>query len=246
MQWPKALFCLALVALIGMTALSASAQPRERELPWKVSNLKAIDAESGDPALIDRLADDALTGSQLFEMAGATNPDLKAALVNAELEYINKKHSGVTDANVADAMNALAKLVGAPPFAYTDKTEVRRLRMRMMLIMPALFARELRRTEKNGKSHIRENMSPIESVYLFARLIDQKISNPAYQLTAQERRERWGQLHQPLQPPSTEPNRRTRELEDAVFLASSKTSLRDLSLAATDVILTLVAHKGGK
>src|SRR4051794_12318734 len=121
MQWAKALFCVVLVALVGMSVETAYGQTEERDVPWKIINGKALDAVSGDPTAIDKLANDVLNGSQLLEVLSATNVELKANRVSAELRYMAKKHSGVTDAKVADAMNALAKLAGAPAFAYTDK-----------------------------------------------------------------------------------------------------------------------------
>ena len=248
MQWARIriVLCLISVALVCTLASTVNAQSRENDDPWKVSNKKALDATTGQPPALDELADDVLNGNLVLQMLSANDPDLKLKLSNAERNYREKKHASVSDEEVAKAANALARLIDAPPFAYTDKLEVRRLRMKMVVLMPALFAQRLRSDTQKDHSAIREGMSPIESMYLLAALIDQKMSNPDFQLTSQERRDKWEQLRQPAQEPSATLNRRTNELENAISLAASKSSLRDISAAGSDIVGKLVDRRGGK
>jgi hypothetical protein len=144
------------------------------------------------------------------------------------------------------AVNALAKEIAAPRFAYTDNAEVRRLRMRMMPIVPALFLRDLKSKDENGRACIREKMSPVEAVYLFARMVDQKLSNPNYQMTAEERQANWATTHGIHKPISAGPNPKTKEIFDAVTVVATTMNLRDMAASATDIISRLVAQKGGQ
>lgn len=242
----RGLLCSALAGVVVLCSIASAAQT-VAELPWVVTNQKASSAVSSNPTATAALVEDVLIGSAVLEKVYAVTPDLKATLVAAEMAYRNGQHPGVKDTNVATAINAIAKKLDAPAFAYTDKWEVRRLRMRMMPLVPALFARDLKRSDHNGKSHIREEMSPIEGVYLFARMIDQKTSSPDYQLTRQERREKWAHLHLPPRPPAAEPNPRTRDLLAAAAATTSTVGLRDLAAFTAETVQNLALQtEGGK
>ncbi|MGC2324906.1 MAG: hypothetical protein WA463_19885 [Terriglobales bacterium] len=233
-----------LVALLGLASATAIAQQGAGSRPsWKVTNDKAANAVSGEPTAVAALADDVLSGSVLLEPVSAANSSLRTDLIGAELDYRAGRHPGVRDERVATAINTLARKAGAPEFAQTDTAEVRRLRMGMMSTVPALFAHDLKREDSHGKAHIRDQMSPIEAVYLAARMVDQKIWNPNYQLTAEERRQKSNEAQLPL---PAGPNPKTKELLDAVTATPSTTSSTDLATQASDIFSKLVsAQEGG-
>lgn len=242
MRCTKTAWCALLVALLGLASANAIAQVAESGASWKVTNDKATKAISGEPTAVATLADDVLKGSVLLEPVSAANSSLRANLIAAELDYRAGRHPGVKEDRVVTAVNTIAQKAGAPAFAYTDKIEVRRLRMGMISTVPALFSHDLKREDSNGKTHIRDEMSPIEAVYLAARMIDQKVSNPTYQLTAKERKE---ELHQPPAPPSANSNPKTKELLDAVTATASTASPTDLATQAGDIFSNLVSAQQG-
>lgn len=247
MRNAKGQFWFVLLASVAIFSVGARSQTTEHHLPWKITNDKVATAVSGNPKAIALLADDVLSGSLLLEQLAAVNLDLRNNLINAELAYRNKQHPGVPDKRVVTVMNTLVKKINGPSFAYTNCAEVRRLRMSLIPVVPALFARDLRPADQNGKAHIREEMSPVEALYLLARLVDQKTSNPDYQLTVQERHEKWAKLHSSLTVPASEPNSRTQELFDAVNNQAKTISPRDLALSASYVVSNLLRkQEGGK
>jgi len=207
-----------------------------------VENDKASRVVAGDAAAVPELVDDVLNGSIVLEKLSTLNPDLRASLIAAEVDYRNGRHPGVSDDKVEVALNSLAKAAGAPAFAYTDTTEVRSLRMRLVPMVPNLFAHDLQKRAKDGKTRIRAEMSPAEGVYLLARLIDQKIYNPKYQLTADEHRVKSAELLS-----ADEPSPRTTEIMDAVGITTDAISLMDLDATANDVVVNLgLRQNGGK
>lgn len=234
------LLCTAVVMFVLVANVAVFGQSTNAHIPWANTNAKAAAAVSGNPAAIDLLADDLLHGSILLDKLSAVDPEIKKTFVVAEVSYRGSHHVGIKDISVTIAVNRLAKKIGAPAFTYTDCAEVRRLRMKMMPLIPALFARDLKRPNGKGGFHIRETMSPIEAGYLFAQMIEQKLTNPIFQLTSKERRANWKQLHTPGSSKSAPSNQRSTELLAAIESATKQQSLRDLALFGSDTVARLV------
>ena len=146
-------------------------------------------------------------------------------------------------------INAIAQKIGAPAFAYTNCAEVRRVRMRMMPLVPALFARDLKRSDGKGGFRIRQTLLPMEAVYLFASVIDQKLWNPDFQLTSQERRAKWAELHSTRSLRPSQANPRTNDLFSALETAATQESAKDLARFACDGLTRMLVARipeGGK
>jgi hypothetical protein len=235
--------CAVLFVFFLLSWVAASAQSAPARPAWKDTNEKALRAVSGDPAAIDALVDSVLQGDQFLHELSTLYPELRSSLISAETAYRHKTRLGIPDTQVTNAVNSIAKRVGAPAFAYTNCSETRRLRMKSMVTIPALFAVDLKRSGKNGKIHIRDSMSPVEAVYLLGRMVDQKLYNPGFQLTPSERRAKWTQLHAPQNSiqQTDQPNPRTNEL--LALLQSRRLSLRDEAAFAKDLVAQLIASK---
>lgn len=240
-RWCKLILLILLTVSIGALAQGASSNN-----PWKSTNDKSKIAVNRDPDAVGTLADDVIAGSIVLENLGAANSDLRSTLILSQLDYLNGKHAGISESDVVITHNSLAHLASAPAFAYTDKWEVRRLRMRLLSVVPGLFTQDIKR-EKQGKFAIREEMSPIEATYLLARLIDAKLNVPEFQLTASERRAKWSELHSKPAELAAGPNARTKQIMDSAKLAANNGSFRDLGAITETLIQNLgLRRKGGR
>lgn len=234
-----------LLAFLGALSSVVSAQIGERKRPWEVTNEKVKLAAGNDPAAVAELADNILRENLVFQALSSAQPQLRSDLIRAELEFRKSKHRDITESDVAKTLNALAKLAKAPAFVFTDKWEVRRLRMQLLPVVPALFTPELRCSDKSGSTSIREEMSPMEATYLLAKMIDSKLYSPDYQLTAAERRENWNKLHQKRRLPTSEPNARTKQLAQLAGALADRGYVSRIPEAAASVSSNLRLSSAG-
>jgi hypothetical protein len=140
--------------------------------------------------------------SPVNSMIRAEADRVKDRLKRSEIAYQQGKKEGVREENVVRAMNNLAGKFGAPGYAKTEKYEVRKLRVSMLSFEFDLVSKQVSKKSSkergDGKKIVESigpTMSPLEAVYVTSSLIVQKLTNPEYQLTHEERRAQWAEEH---------------------------------------------------
>jgi hypothetical protein len=107
-------------------------------------------------------------------------------IAKAEAAYRNGTQPSIHEADVVKAVNNLANTVGAPTWVRTNQAEVRKVRMRLLVSYPKLFASQ-EPPDNNGRyKALSENMRPVEASYLAICLLYQKHYNADLQFTDEE------------------------------------------------------------
>ncbi len=155
-------------------------------------------------------------------------------VVQAESAYRNGVHAGVQEADIVKAVNNLAKSINAPVWVRTNQAEIRKLRMRLLVTYPQLFASQEPPDAEGHYKALSEKMSPVEAVYLATSLLFQKRFNADFQFTEEEQAQ-----NAKLDPATVKTMhfQRKRELIDLLRGQSTTSSMRDL-LAASDHLFT--------
>jgi len=169
----KLLLLIPMLAPCQMT--HAQAQPRSpEESIYSHINRQAALSRSGNSAD----ADTELT-HQLFTSASVPT-DLADAfgftdrIVKAENKYRHGSHAAVREADVIKAINNFADSIGAPAWAHTNQTEVRRLRMHMLTLYPQLMSSQGPPDATHHYKAINDDMRPIEGAYVATTMVYQK------------------------------------------------------------------------
>jgi len=191
-------------------------------------NQKAIAVKSPDKAAIAELVDAVVSAYPVSRDVIGTSGELHDQLVLAELAFHNGNHKGVSETDVARILNRFAALVEAPPWAYTNESEVRRLRATMLISSPAIVGMQPASQYHETPHGLTSRMSPAESVLVLSSLVFQKLHNPEWQLTPEENKSHWMARHSPGYKPDWADNRRSVELQQKIDAASSRVSLRDI------------------
>ena len=201
------------------------------------------------PARIDNMASRAKYGAdqdvrELTEALLAQAPalsdignafDLKQRVVSAELKFRQGNHKAVTERDIAESLNRLATRMSLPGYAHTSKSEVRRLRMRLLTVFPHFIASDAPPSADGTFEAVSETMSPLQAAFAAAVLIQQKLTNPTFQVTEQEHQAK-KRAQSAMQKPIQE-GERTREIWDCVQRSASQSGLRDM-LSEADEFLT--------
>lgn len=168
--------------------------------------------------------------SQFFADAGI-RPEIAKAysfnerVVQAELAYRHGVHSGIGEQDVVKSINNLVASVGAPVWAKTNPTEVRKLRMLLIIRYPHMMASEAPPDKHGRYQALNDTMSPLEATYVAGSMIQQKLLNPEFQFSSDEQMQpdfKDGK-HQAAQSAA-----RTAELQKTLYQQSSLHSVRDL------------------
>lgn len=193
-----AVFSLIGAAVFNSLDFRASGMPAPASYDDNVAfsqlNIKARAVnEGGGSAAVNDLV------NELFTTFSATvASDVKTRIVNSELLYQANQRGGVTETAVVQVVNGLQVKFNTPEFSKTDTYEVRKLRQALQLLAPQ-FVGHGRQSEQSAvgdvNSTIVPEMSPAEAVFVALAMMNQKMSNPNYQLTQTERAAMWTDLH---------------------------------------------------
>jgi len=154
---------------------------------WERINHAAMKASKGDATAVGALADEVLAHHGIDQAMGALQSRIRTRLVAAEVDYQNGNSAGLTEDNVVAAVNHLAQRFNAPAYAYTTVDEVKTTRLQMLTLYPNLMGRGPAVTRDDSKPHFDKSMSPIEAFHTAATLVVQKVFNPDFQVTLEER-----------------------------------------------------------
>lgn len=169
----------------GLSREEAAAAARASN-PLAGLNDKARAAKGGDEAAVRALADEIFSQFNSENAPAGLADAMKERVVRAELNYRAGRGKGISEANAVRMVNRLAHEIGAPAFARSDVFELRRLRAGLLPYTSDLQSRAGAR-----KSPGEPSMSPLEATYFAFLLVQQKRSNPEFQLT----RDEWVELH---------------------------------------------------
>lgn len=179
-------------------------------------NAKArlVNEVGGMPAINDLVSETFNTFSVVVDSS------VKNRISNSENRYKNNLRAGVAEIDVVKAVNALRLNFNTPEFSKTDVYEVRKLRLALQLYAPQLSCRG-KSSDLNTLSQVRPtivpHMSPTEAVFVTLAMIQQKQTNPNYQLTFSERNANWGDLHgKDLGKSQPEDPQKTAQIENAI------------------------------
>ncbi|HEV8370961.1 MAG TPA: hypothetical protein VGQ39_23630 [Pyrinomonadaceae bacterium] len=154
-------------------------QPEHPAQKFASMNTKARAAKSGDPNAVNALAEDVFNNFGTPETSKVLSV-FKDRLVRAEMDYLQKRESGIEEGRMADALNRIAKDLGAPKYAYVNSRQIRYLRSNLLGIVPSFIGQLT--DLKAGEVAVNPEMSPLEVVAITQLLVTQKLSNPEFQV----------------------------------------------------------------
>lgn len=159
-------------------------------------NNKSRLANPNDDASIDALVNE-IFNFMLVDLSEVPS-QIKGRIARTEKKYRHNQRNGISEVKVVEALNGLVIRFNAPEYSKTNETEVKDLRISMMPHLSQLVG-AFRPSELNSNNLVNQtinpNMSPTEAVVIMLMLLQQKETNPFYQLTATEKSAMWQQLH---------------------------------------------------
>lgn len=234
--------------VIGLTWVSKSArvhsesksQPeiRTKSGPERI-NAKAKAVKGSDREAIRDLTGEIMSQYGWDNAPSAVTESLKERLVSAEEDFHKGSHKGISELEVARAVNGFVTKFKTPDYSRTSPSEVREVRGRLLTLLPDFVGRgrvENGRVQaKTPRSKIAE-MSPVEAAYMTMAVVYQKMHNPDFQLTQEERRVLWIDKHSrsprsPTKPDSeltTSQKERQQEMDGVLKRVATTTSIQDL------------------
>lgn len=204
-------------------------------------NKKAKAAKDADKDLVQELTTEVLSQYGWQDAPAGTKEDLKDRIVRNEIKFHKGQGKGISELQVSRVINGLVTKFKTPDYTKTSPSEVREVRGRLIAYMPDFIGRGRvaggKVIAKKAKSTI-EEMSPVEAVYITLAVMHQKIYNPEFHLTQQERKALWVEKHknkassapelQP-QPGAGQPTARQTETKEALGRAYSAMTLDELT-----------------
>jgi hypothetical protein len=168
---------------------------------WKLDSIdeKALQAKDNDETAVRALADEVFGTPELAVVPTEDREMMKERVLQAELDYRNRRSEGIAEENVVQTVNELADKFAAPDFAKTSTLQVRVLRADLLNDYPNFIAQETSETgtiaagggETSFQATIGDSvnptMSPLEAVYVTAVMLHQKWLNENYQYAPEER-----------------------------------------------------------
>lgn len=176
-------------------------------------------------------------------MRGFTLSAIKDRVARADLRYRQEGTSGVSEDRIVQTVNGLALQLDLPEYTKTNSYEVRRLRVALLPQFPQLISLSEGDPRNNVVgSQISAEMSPTEAVFVLAMMLQQKLGNPEFQLTSQERVNTWAEDHRlpnGSYSPLRENQGRSNEIRRAVGRASTEATFSDALRLSTMTMNTL-------
>jgi len=176
----------ATVLFFSSTA-TTQAKPETRKREWanpnKLVNDAAKQASQGDEQSLELLAKSILDYPRAFpKPAAPVALLLQNRLARAELAFRNGKIPGIKESDLVDLVNTYADRLQAPVEARTTESQIRILRMRLLLGTPLLMGTGMAHSDMKIGESISDTLSPMQAFHLLSTLVDQKLINPEYQV----------------------------------------------------------------
>ena len=182
---------LLLVFSLGASQNSSGQDSRSpgvnRMGPHQSIENKANLSNANDPKSVRALVDEVFNFPRTFpHLPSQLENVVKDRLVEAEILYKQGKRPGVEEQDIVESINNLAQKLGAPPHGETTRRQVRLLRMSLALAEPKFMGTGLARSGAAIGESVSTTMGPAQAIHLMGSLIDQKFTNPDFQVTPQE------------------------------------------------------------
>jgi len=161
-------------------------------------NAKARAVKGSDHAAIKSLTDEIMSQNGWDDAPASIRDSVSGRLVGAEEKFHTGDHRGISEADVSKAVNGFVIKFNTPAYTRTSPSEVKEIRGRMIGVLPDFVGRG---RVQNGRAEAKRvgqpipEMSPVEAVYTTMAVVYQKMNNPDYQLTPDERRAAWIEKH---------------------------------------------------
>jgi hypothetical protein len=157
-------------------------------------------------------------------------------IAQAHKNYRSGAQSVVHEEDVVNAVNNFANSIGTPVWTHTTQAEVRKLRMHLLAEMPQLFANQAPPDANGHRQILSPNMSPIEASFIAITMLHVKVFSKDFQFTASELAQ-----NQQSDPATVDAihRQRTRMMLDTIQGRSNTVSLRDLLVAADNLLTDL-------
>jgi len=168
-------------ALVSGKTNIALQSTKDTTQQWERINTRENQRIRGDEMMLRQQVDD-IFSSVGYLVHSHVAPALKDRIVRAQLGFELNGKGPVTEQAIVAAINTAAEKLNAPNHVQTDPAEVRRLRTRLLLSCPSMII-----AGDGGDESIRESMSPLQASYVAAMLVRQKLFNPEFQMTPEER-----------------------------------------------------------
>lgn len=181
-----ALVACSALAILAQTQRSAIPNPSQHPLPrYRQIDQLAVRSRSGDKPstrlLTHMMFENASVPDQVADAMGFTD-----RVSRAESDFQSGAHAPVHEIDIVRAVNHLMEGVGAPQWARTSQSEVRKLRMHLLVGYPHLIASAQPPDSKGHRKPLAETMSPLEAAFIATTLVYQKAYNPEYMFTTEE------------------------------------------------------------
>jgi hypothetical protein len=180
-----------MVLVLSVFALGALAQdspPGGGQLgAYQAVENKAALVKADDTNSVRALADELFNFPRAFPRMPALMESMaKDRLIQAEMLYRQGKKPGVQERDVADTLNGMADKLGCPPHSKTTLSQIRLLRMSLALAEPTFMGTGLTQQGIALGESVDPSMSPLQAAHIIQTVIDQKLINPLFQVSAQE------------------------------------------------------------
>lgn len=186
--------CLLLVSVLAVWLMnsntSSSVQASNLEKPFEAFNRKAKLARTGEMPATREFVDEMfrVTSAEIY-ISGLSATNIKDRLSRAESRYRQGQISGISEITLVRSVNSLARSLALPLYAKTNPFEVRKLRTSLFNAFPQVIG-----SGQTPQTSIASEMSPAEAFFVTAMLLQQKTSNPEYQISHAERRANWNEI----------------------------------------------------
>ena len=182
-------FCGAMIipSIVEVRAQGSTAGGQQMTGPHHAIEDAASKVKADDESSIRSLADAAFDFPHSYSRLPADMETVaKNRLVQAETAHRQGRGPGVQEDDIVRTVNLLVARFGAPNYAATNQRQVRHLRMRIALAEPNFMGVGMSRPGSKVGDSVNTTMSPLQAAHLMAVLIDQKLTNPDYQIPPDE------------------------------------------------------------
>lgn len=177
----------ALIRGVAEAGQNPSDKSQQYKSPWqKIDEVAKLENPS-DGNSVQTLIDEILVFPHSFNLNLPVMREIvEQRLVQAEINYKFGRNPGIPEKSVVQIANTLADKFELPDYARVTVHQVEVLRFGMELSMPAFMVPASSQNEQAGVYPGDSSLSPAQAAHILLVLIDQKMSNPDYQLTPDE------------------------------------------------------------
>ncbi len=235
---------------LGDRSVTANSNARTTH-PLKSINEKARAVRMGSHSEALDLVDEIIRVANVEpELDSFATDAVKVRVAKAENIFRRENVGGVSEQKVVLTINRLVHKLRLPAYARTSVNEVTRLRFMLLPNFPEIVSRKSERSSPIPVgARFNTEMSPAEGFFVLVMMFQQKLYNPEFQLTHEERLSLWNELYadRPVGSiPQNLPNNRGIEVRGAIRNAGQRMSSQDaLNLSELTLNTLGVKREGG-